>query len=144
MSTVAGIELPQGDPSAVEDAAASFAKVSADFAQTGQTAQQALRSVPGWQGVASITFRDRCGTYAGAAAAGKDACHQVATALRRYGHELAEAQSQVRELQRQAEDCVRRIDAANQRARDAREPRGRRRCGPDGGERSARRGRGRQ
>ena len=119
MSTVAGIELPQGDPGAVEDAAASFAKVSADFAQTGQTAQQALQSVGGWQGAASITFRDRCGTYAGAAAAGKDACHQVATALRRYGHELAEARTQVRELQRQAEDCVRRIDAANQRARDA-------------------------
>jgi hypothetical protein len=113
---VAGIELPQGDPGAVEDAAASFAKASADFAGTGQAAQRALQSVPGWAGVASITFRDRCGTYAGAAAAGKDACHQVALALRRYGHELADAKAQVRDLQRQAEACVQRINAANQRA----------------------------
>jgi uncharacterized protein YukE len=119
VSSVAGIELPPGDPGAVEDAAASFARASADFASTGQAAQRALRSVPGWAGVASITFRDRCGTYAGAAAAGKDACHQVAVALRRYGHELADAKAQVRDLQRQAEACVQRINAANQRAADA-------------------------
>jgi hypothetical protein len=40
-------------------------------------------------------------------------------ALRRYGHELADAKAQVRDLQRQAEACVQRIDAANRRAADA-------------------------
>src|SRR4051812_37954566 len=115
-SSVAGIELPPGDPGAVEDAAASFARASADFAKTGETAQRAVRLVPAWQGIASITFRDSCGTYAGAAAAGKDACREVAIALRRYGHQLEEARTEVRSLQRQAQDCVDRINAANQRA----------------------------
>jgi hypothetical protein len=119
MPTVAGIELPQGDPGAVESAAASFNQAAADFGSTGETAQHALGAVPGWRGVASISFRDRCGTYAGAAAAGHETCRQAATALRRFARELEDAQTRVRQLQRQAEDCVHRIDAADRRAADA-------------------------
>lgn len=114
-TVVAGIALPEGDPAAVESAAGTFDKVAGDFASTAGTVSSAS-TLPSWQGVASITFRTHCGSYGEAGRAGSNACRQAALALRRYGHELADARDRVRELQRQGEECVQRIQAAELRA----------------------------
>lgn len=116
---VAGIELPDGDPGAVEGAAASMRGAAGGFEGAGGTAVRAAAAVPGWTGLASFTFRSRCGDYRDAAAAAEGVCARAATVLRRYGRELAAARERVRELQRRGEECVERIRAAEQAAADA-------------------------
>jgi nucleic acid/nucleotide deaminase of polymorphic system toxin len=116
---VAGIELPEGDPGAVDGAAASMRGCAAGFEGAGATAVRAAASVPGWSGLASFTFRSRCGSYRDAAVAAEGVCARAATVLRSYGRELADARERVRELQRRAEECVERIRAAEQAAADA-------------------------
>jgi SCP1.201-like deaminase len=116
MGAVAGIELPEGNPGAVESAASLLTRAAGAFDSAAGTVRQAEGMVGIWRGIASFTFRDHCGTNGEAARAGGDACQRAATVLRRYGRELEDARQRVRELQRQAEDCLRRIEAADARA----------------------------
>src|SRR4051812_36021729 len=116
MGAVAGIELPPGNPGAVESAAGTLGRVASDFGSAGSTVHRAEGGVDAWAGIASFTFRAYCGTHSAAASAGSKACDQASVALRAYGRELADARSRVRDLQRQAQECVDRIDAANARA----------------------------
>jgi SCP1.201-like deaminase len=116
MGAVAGIELPEGNPGAVESAAALLTRAAGSFDSAAGTVRQAEGMVGIWRGMASFTFRTHCGTSSEAARAGGDACQRAATVLRRYGRELEDARQRVRELQRKGEDCVRRIDAADARA----------------------------
>ena len=115
MAAVAGIELPEGNPGAVEGAAALLSRVAGDFDSAASTVRQG-ESVAGWRGVASFLFRDHCGMQSEAARSGGDACQRAAVVLRRYGRELAEARADVRELQRKGQECVHRIEAADARA----------------------------
>jgi hypothetical protein len=119
--TVAGIALPEGDPGAAADAASGLRSAGGGFERTASTTQSAVGIVGSWEGVASFTFRDRCGGYQDAAASAQAACERAALALRRYGARLEEGRERVRRLQDRAEECVERIEAAEARAEDARE-----------------------
>jgi hypothetical protein len=81
--------------------------------------QRAVATVSSWQGMASINFRDRCGDYGSAADAAARACDRADHVLARYAQRLEEAREHVKRLQDQAQDCLDRINAANQRATDA-------------------------
>jgi nucleic acid/nucleotide deaminase of polymorphic system toxin len=116
---VAGIELPEGNPGAVEDAAASMRGCAGGFDGAGGAAARAAAAVPGWTGLASFTFRSRCGDYRDAASAAEGVCARAATVLKRYARELDDGRQRVRELQSRGEECVQRIRAAEQAAADA-------------------------
>jgi SCP1.201-like deaminase len=116
MGAVAGIELPKGDPGAVEGAAAQLTHAAGEFASAGRTIRRGERGAIPWRGIASLVFSTHCGTLGEAAGAGSDACREAAQALRRYGRELADARERVRELQRKGQECVQRIDTADGRA----------------------------
>jgi hypothetical protein len=116
MGAVLGIELPEGNPGAVESAADSLRHAAGEFASAAQTVRQAENVTGLWRGFASFVFRDHCGQNSEAARAGERACQKAATALRAYGRELEDARDKVRELKRQGEACVTRIDAADARA----------------------------
>lgn len=119
--TVAGIALPEGEPGAAADAASGLRSAGGGFERTAGVTQSAVAIVGSWQGVASFTFRDRCGGYQDAAASAQGACERAAQALRRYGERLEEARERVRRLQEQAQECVERIEAAEARATEATE-----------------------
>jgi hypothetical protein len=116
VGAVAGIELPEGNPGAVESAASLLGRAAGSFDSAAGTVRQAEGQVGLWRGLASFTFRDYCGTSAEAARSGGSACQKAAVVLRRYARELEDARDRVRELQRQGEECVRRMDAADARA----------------------------
>src|ERR671914_2248297 len=105
-ATVAGIALPEGDPGAAFDAAAGLRAASGGFERTGAVTEQAVASTPSWQGMASFTFRDRCGGYGDAAGAAHEACARAAYVLRRYGERLEDGRERVRRIQERAQECV--------------------------------------
>jgi SCP1.201-like deaminase len=116
VGAVAGIELPEGNPGAVENAASILTRAAGSFDSAAGTVRQAEGQVGLWRGIASFTFRTHCGTNSEAARAGGNACQKAATVLRRYARELEDARQHVRELQRKGEECVRRMEAADARA----------------------------
>jgi hypothetical protein len=116
MGAVAGIELPEGNPGAVDNAAALLTRAAGDFDSAASTVRQAEGGVGTWRGLAWFNFSDRCGTHSEAGRAGGDACQKAAVALCRYGRELEDARQRVRELQRKGEECLQRIGAADARA----------------------------
>ncbi len=87
---VAGIALPDGDPHAVSDAAASLRAVGGGFERARSVSQRAVDAVPSWQGGASMSFRDRCTNYQGAAtgATGRASERQVRCAATRASCEM--------------------------------------------------------
>ena len=119
--SVAEIELPDGDPGAVRDAARGLGAISAAFESGGATAQRALGLVGGWTGFASMGFRDSCASYSEAGEAAREACRDAAVAVGRYGDRLTDARERVRKLQAEAEDCLERLKAAQRRESDAAE-----------------------
>jgi hypothetical protein len=116
MGAVAGIELPEGNPGAVEDAATRLTRAGSDFASATRTLRQGENGAVAWRGIASLVFSDHCGTLSEAGRAGSDACQRAAVALRRYARELEDARERVRVLQREGQECVQRIDGAEARA----------------------------
>jgi hypothetical protein len=116
VGAVAGIELPKGDPGAVENAATRLTRAAGDFASAGRTIRQGERGAIPWRGIASLVFSTHCGTLGEAAGAGSEACREAAQALHRYGRELEDARERVRDLQRKGQECVQRIDAAEGKA----------------------------
>lgn len=119
MAAVAGIELPEGDPGAVEQAAQALRKCAGGFERAAGTAARAAASVGSWDGAASFNFRSHCGSYREAADAAAGVAEQGAQALTRYARVLEEARDRVRELQERAAECVERIRAAERAAADA-------------------------
>ena len=117
--SVAGVELPEGDPGSVESAANGLRRAGGGFEQTGGVAQRAAGQVPDWTGHAAMTFRDRCGDYGSAAAAADSACSQAAAAVRHFAKDLADAREHVGRLQKRAEECVDRINTNERVAADA-------------------------
>jgi hypothetical protein len=117
---VAGIALPEGSPGEGFAAASGFRAAGGGFEAAGGVTERAIGMVGSWQGVASVSFRDRCGGYAEAAEVAGAACLRAAEAVRSYARDLEDARERVRRLQRQGEECVARIEAAESRAADAR------------------------
>jgi hypothetical protein len=117
--SVAGIELPEGDPGSVESAANGLRRAGGGFEQTGGVADRAAAQVPDWTGHAAITFHDRCGDYRSAAAAADAACSRAAAAVRQFAGDLTEARERVKLLQTRGEECVERIQANERSAAEA-------------------------
>jgi hypothetical protein len=117
--SVAGVQMPEGDPGSVESAASGLRGAAGGFEQTGGVAQRAAGQVPDWTGHAAMTFGDRCGDYGSAAAAADSACSQAAGAVRQFATDLADARERVGRLQDKAEDCVERIRTNESLAADA-------------------------
>ena len=113
--SVLGIEMPPGEPHAVEAAAQSMTRVAGGFERTAGVASRAVASVPSWDGLASINFTLQCGDYGEAARQAHTGCSQGATLLKTYAHELTTAKHQIRQLQHQAqvEDKKRQAAAAD-------------------------------
>lgn len=118
---VAGIALPEGDPGTALATASGFRGAGSGFEASGGVTQRALSLVGSWQGVASVSFRDRCTGYEEAADTAQAACAHAAHAVQAYARELEDARERVRRLQREAEECLDRIAAAEARAAGARE-----------------------
>jgi hypothetical protein len=119
VGAVAGIELPEGNPGSVEQAAQALRKCAGGFERAAGTAARAAGSVPSWSGAASFSFRTHCGTYREAGDAAAGVAERAAQALSRYARVLDAARERVRELQRRAEQCLERIRLAEQAAADA-------------------------
>jgi hypothetical protein len=113
---VAGIALPEGEPSSALASASGFRAAADGFEATGGVTQRALGLVGSWQGIASVNFRDRCAGYEEAAHAAHSACAAAAQAVRVFARDLEEARDRVRRLQREAEECA----SASRRQRRAR------------------------
>ena len=116
----AGIEVPEGDPGAVRDAAGTFDAVSGGL----EGAAAEVRSMPGvlsaWQGPASVSYGGSCMTNGSAIDAGVQALDSCARAARVYAGELEEAQREARAAIEEARDAQRRIDRAEQEIEAAR------------------------
>ena len=119
MGAVAGIELPEGDPGAVEQAAQALRKCAGGFERAAGTAARAAGSVGSWDGAASFSFRTHCGSYREAADAAAGVAERGAQALARYARVLDDARERVRNLQERAAECLDRMRAAEQAAADA-------------------------
>ena len=119
--SVAGIELPEGDPGAVAAAASGLRATGGGFDDARGTVSRAAASVPSWSGHAAFAFANRCGTYGTAARSADAACERAAGALRRYGHVLSEARQEVRALQRRGETCMAEMERAEAHVAEATE-----------------------
>ena len=106
-----GIDVPDGDPGALENAASDLRGAAGVLGRVSGTLQTS-GSVSGWSGIASMTFQDRCVTDASVAAAG-DGTLQVAAVV---FSELADA---LRHATREAEDAVDEARAADERRKEA-------------------------
>jgi uncharacterized protein YukE len=108
----AGIEVPEGDPGALNDAAGQFGAVAA--ALSGTAGQ--LRGMPGqlssWSGPASVSFAGTCLTNGTACDAAVEALGQAEHAARAYAGKLKTAKEHAREAIKDARDAQHRIDQA--------------------------------
>jgi hypothetical protein len=97
--SVAGIAMPEGDPGAVRDAAQQLRRVAGGFDNVASTVQDAVMSVPDWDGYAALEFNRTCIDYQHAAARADGACEDAAHALDVYGEHLARARRRVHRMQ---------------------------------------------
>jgi hypothetical protein len=111
MSGEFGIDVPDGDPGALEAAAADLRGAAGVLGRVSTTLQ-ASGSVTGWSGIASMTFENACVNDASVAAAADGSLQVGALIL----SELAEA---LRIATRQAEAAVDDAREADRRRRDA-------------------------
>lgn len=117
--SVAGIALPEGDPAAIFDAAASLGGAAAAFEDSSRTVGGAVAQLGGWQGVASQSFRVLAAGYEQAGARAAAVVREAAVAVRGYGVRFEDAYEAVKRLQREAEVCVDEIERWQRRRADA-------------------------
>lgn len=117
-SSVAGIELPPGDPGAVRESGQSLRGVASGFQRTGSIARQAAASVS-WEGVAAQGFMARTGDYGDAAGVADAACTRAGAVLVRFAERLEEGRDRVRRLQDLAEKAQAELTTALANAEDA-------------------------
>jgi hypothetical protein len=118
-ATVAGIEMPQGEPGAVMDAVNSLDRMAGGFESSAQGFRRAAAAVPSWLGFASVAFEGLAGSLEQTADRAHAAIREARVATRRYAEELREARERVRKLQERAEELEQQIDEAKRRAADA-------------------------
>jgi len=117
--TVAGIELPPGEPGAVRDAAQKLRGVGAGFERVGSTVSAAATSVS-WSGTASSAFYATTGDLADAANKVGSGSERAASVLGTFADRLEQARERVRTLQRKAEDELQKMEDARKRAGELR------------------------
>lgn len=118
---VAGIELPEGEPQAIYDAAAGLGRLAGGFEQVAMSFRRAAAATPSWSGQGAAAAQASMQSCAQAADASREACITAHVEVKRYGHDFEQAYERVKRLQ---------ADAAEVEAElEARAPRGRRgRC----------------
>jgi uncharacterized protein YukE len=118
-ASVAGIALPEGNPGAIFDAARELDSIAGAFESGGGVVGSGVAQVGSWQGQASGSFRALAGNYEQAASSAAAVLHDMAGAVRGYGHDFRDAYEWVKRLQERAEECVREIELWEARRDDA-------------------------
>ena len=106
----AGIEVPEGEPGALNDAAGQFGAVASSLSGVAGD----LRGLPAsmaWSGPASVAYAGSCLTNSGAMDYRRHAFGQAEHAARAYAGKLKDAKQRAREAIRDARDAQNRIDA---------------------------------
>jgi hypothetical protein len=107
----AGIEVPEGEPGALNDAAGQFGAIASSLSGVASD----LRGLPAamtWSGPASVSYAGACLTNSGAVDTAVDAFGQAEHAARAYAGKLKDAKQRAREAIRDARDAQQRIDQA--------------------------------
>ena len=119
----AGITVPEGEPTALNDAAAEFGAI----ASTLSGAAGELRGLPGtigsWSGPASVSYAGACMTNGTACDQAVEALGQAEQAARAYASKLEAAKERTRRAIDDARDAQRRIDQAEREIAAAQERR---------------------
>src|SRR4051812_29462485 len=102
-----GIARPDGDPGALEAAAADLRGAAGTFSRFAAGLQSGSQ-VADWQGLASFTFADRCVSEASAVASGAGACANAAKVVDALAHKLRAAQRACDRALQAAQDADRR------------------------------------
>jgi hypothetical protein len=120
---VAGIEMPDGEPGAIRDAAASLRQASGGFEHVGGGVRAATAHVDAWEGISSLAFRLQASGVGASATAADNACATAAQALDVWAGDLADAkrdigkmQETAAELERQKTSALDKLGAAVSRA----------------------------
>ena len=108
----AGITVPEGEPSALEDAAGRFHAFAGTLTGVSSDLSGMPSVVGSWEGPASVSFASACLTNGGAASAATQALGHAAHASTQYAHLLRSAQQRARQAIADAKDAQHRIDQA--------------------------------
>jgi hypothetical protein len=108
----AGITVPDGDPGALESAAAQFGTVASTLSGVSGDLRGMPGSLASWSGPASVAYAGSCLTNGSACDTAVQALGSAEHAARAYGHELEAAQTAARHAIRDARDAQDRIDRA--------------------------------
>lgn len=84
------VARPDGDPGALEHAAADLRGAAGTFGRVGGGLRQG-GAVGGWEGLASFAFENRCVTEASAVDSAAAACENAATVLNTLADDLRKA-----------------------------------------------------
>jgi hypothetical protein len=88
-----GLEVPQGNPGAVSDAAGDLNALAGALDEQGQTITSAAHTASGWEGSASSAFGTYSGHLVGVCSGNAAACKDAAAALLTFSAALAHAQA---------------------------------------------------
>lgn len=113
------VARPDGDPEALEHAAADLRGAAGTFGRVGGGLRQG-GAVGGWEGLASFAFENRCVTEASAVDSAAAACENAATVLNTLADDLRKAQKLCERAQDDATAAARRRAHARAEAESAR------------------------
>lgn len=113
------VARPDGDPEALEHAAADLRGAAGTFGRVGGGLRQG-GAVGGWEGLASFAFENRCITEASAVDSAAAACENAATVLNTLADDLRKAQKLCERAQDDATAAARRRAHARAEAEAAR------------------------
>jgi hypothetical protein len=88
-----GLEVPQGNPGAVSDAAGDLQVLAGALDEQGQTITSAAHTAGGWEGSASSAYGTYSGHLVGVCSGNAAACKDAAAALLTFSAALAHAQA---------------------------------------------------
>jgi hypothetical protein len=88
-----GIDVPQGDPTAIAHAASVLQTLSGALTDQGKSIAGAAQTATKWQGPAASAYAEYSSHVAGVCSGNAGACHDAATALQTFSAALATAQS---------------------------------------------------
>ncbi len=116
---VAGIAMPEGDPSAIADAAQSMGKLAQGFSYVAQNFRNAAGATPSWQGPAASAAQGSLQSCAQAADASQEACIAARVEVDRYAADFEEAHNRVKRLQEEAREVEEQLRQARREAAEA-------------------------
>jgi hypothetical protein len=118
MSGEFGIDVPDGDPGALEGAAADLRGAAGVLGRTAGVLESS-GSVSGWSGTASMTFQDACVTDAAVAASADGTLQMAGLVLIELADALRQAKREAQDAIEEAREAKARREAADRDAEEA-------------------------